>query len=181
MGVLLIFFVPFLLIVSIVLMNLVTAIIVEAFLEHAKQDQELRKKEHDRHARKLLPHLQDMFEKLDLDSSGLLTLHELMLAPDNVKEELAKCLDSDGLTELWEILDVNGDGQVDINEFCDGIVKLSLSNQPLDLMRIMKQIGFLREDMETLMGKLMPQKSARATRLLRASEQRRVTEESSLK
>lgn len=159
------FFVPFLLIVSIVLMNLVTAVIVEAFLEHAKQDNELRKKERDQTVRNMMPHLEEVFESLDKDGSGMLTLEELMNAPKREREELASLLDSDSLIELWEMLDTDGDGQVNVQEFCDGILSLTLSNQPVALLRVLRQIAYMREEMELIAAVVAPDRSTRARRM----------------
>jgi len=150
--VLLMYFVPFLLIVSIVLMNLVTAIIVEAFLEHAKQDQEMRKKADEQRVKSMLPHLQSMFGEIDEDRDGNVTLDELERAPDALREELSRCLNSESLAELWEILDTDLSGQVSIDEFCDGIMKLHLSSQPLEFTRIMKQISRMRDAQEQVLA-----------------------------
>jgi len=166
---LLCFFVPFLLIVSIVLMNLVTAIIVEAFLAHAKEDNEMRKKEQERRVQSMIPQLKRMFEEMDEDGSGTLTLDELEDAPDYLKEELSKCLDTESLIELWEILDNHCMGEVSIEEFCEGITKVATSAQPMEFTRIMKQLSFLREDLDMVLQKVCPNKKPRFTRARRSS------------
>ena len=40
---------------------------------------------------------------------------------------------ADSAVELFEMLDVDGGGQVDIDEFCDGISRLASSDQPVEL------------------------------------------------
>jgi len=67
------------------------------------------------------------------------------------------------------MLDVDESGEVDIDEFCDGIAKLVNSDAPIELVRIMKNLKVLRRDVKDLKGggtksrKLSTQKSRRST------------------
>ena len=84
------FFISFMLIVSICLMNLVTAVIVEGSFEQAKSDQIFAKKERQRAMAKLLPVVRDIFAQLDKDSSGKVTLEEFAEADETVRLALEK-------------------------------------------------------------------------------------------
>merc|ERR1712007_403876 len=68
--VLVIYFVTFMLLVSICLMNLVTAVIVESSFEQASQDKEVAKAHKAQVIEKLMPKLREMFENLDADGDG---------------------------------------------------------------------------------------------------------------
>lgn len=129
----------------------------------------MRKKEQERRVQSMIPQLKRMFEEMDEDGSGTLTLDELEDAPDYLKEELSKCLDTESLIELWEILDSNVVGEVSIDEFCEGITKVATSAQPMEFTRIMKQLSFLREDLDIVVQKVCPDKKPRYTRTRRSS------------
>ena len=64
------YFATFMLIVSICLMNMVTAVIVESSFEQAKTDRDFAKSERSRALQKLMPQVREIFQKLDLDGSG---------------------------------------------------------------------------------------------------------------
>merc|ERR1711879_725663 len=57
---------------------------------------------------------------------------------------------SDSLEELFEIIDVDESGEVDIDEFCDGVAKLVYCDAPIELVRILKQLNVLRRDVQEL-------------------------------
>jgi hypothetical protein len=54
----------------------------------------------------------------------------------------------DDLTELFEILDADGSGELTIDEFVSGICKLVTTNCPLDQVRMEKNITVLRNEMK---------------------------------
>merc|ERR1719281_1022390 len=71
-----IYFVAFMLLVSICLMNLVTAVIVEGSFEQASQDKEVAKAHKAQIIAKMMPKLREMFDNLDADGDGEITLDE---------------------------------------------------------------------------------------------------------
>jgi len=149
--VLILLFLPFVLIVSISLMNLVTAVVVEGAIEQGKDDRESMARYKQYAFKKMLPVLKAMFHKLDKDGDGTLTLLELKRAPERVKKQLEQYLNqSDSLAELFEIIDVDDSGEVDIDEFCEGVAKLVYCDAPIELVRILKQLNVLRRDMREL-------------------------------
>ncbi|CAK0835855.1 unnamed protein product [Prorocentrum cordatum] len=144
------FFLPFLLVVSVILMNLVTAVVIEVFLDHAKRDQETRKMYNEQRMSALLPQLRKMFEELDLDDSGCVTLEELNAAPEDVQSELERLLNVDSLYDLFEALDVDGSTEVTIEEFLDGMTRLTCNNQSLEITRVIKLQALIRQDLAEL-------------------------------
>merc|ERR1712008_11576 len=102
-----------------------TAVVVEGAIEQGKDDRESMARYKQYAFKKMLPHLKAMFHKLDKDVDGTITLMELERAPERVKQELEQYLhQSDSLSDLFEIIDVDESGEVDIDEFCDGVAKL---------------------------------------------------------
>lgn len=71
------YFIALVIIVSIALMNLVTAVLVEGALDHARQEKEEDVKLSNSKFREMIPQLQSLFESLDTDKSGELQRTEL--------------------------------------------------------------------------------------------------------
>jgi len=142
------FFLPFILIVSISLMNLVTAVIVEGALDQAKQDREASNRYKQYAIKRVQPKLRAMFNAIDENGDNSLTREELLRAPVEIKLELQDYLDSghESLMELFNLLDVDDSGEVDIDEFCDGIAQLLNSEAPVELIRVMKQLKTMRKE-----------------------------------
>ncbi|CAE7949980.1 CACNA1H, partial [Symbiodinium sp. KB8] len=95
-------------IVSISLMNLVTAVIVEGALEHARQDREEEQKLALVTTKQMLPEIVSLFDMVDKDSSGEIILEEMreFELKQNVPPHILDRASVDSMTELFEILDV---------------------------------------------------------------------------
>jgi hypothetical protein len=145
-----IFFISFMLIVSICLMNLVTAVIVEGSFEQAKSDQIFAKKERQRAMSKLLPVVRDIFAQLDKDGSGQVTLEEFADADESVQLALEKVCQTDDLVELFEMLDVDGSGSVEIEEFAEQLANFGTTDQPFINVRMMKQMELARREIKSI-------------------------------
>jgi len=78
--VLLLYFGTLILIVAILIMNVVTAVLVNGALEQANEDKETQVAEKEAKKVTLLKALHDMFERMDEDKSGKLTRDELVSA-----------------------------------------------------------------------------------------------------
>lgn len=133
------YFMTVLLVLSIALMNLVTAIMVEGALAIAEEDKEVRKTYEQARKKRQMAQLQLMFEELDEDESGEVTLDEIMAAPDDVKQSLFEIAGTEDIQTLFEMLDFDGGGSLETDEFCQGVFKAASSSKPLELDRLMKQ------------------------------------------
>merc|ERR1712060_331563 len=133
-----IYFVSFILLVSIALMNLVTAIMVESSLRQAKEDQEAHKAWEKQKKKALVPKLRHMFQEMDEDGSGLLDMDELRGASEEIKSQLQRICNMEDVEEIFKSLDYDESGSVDIDEFCEGMLKAN-SDRPGELVRILKQ------------------------------------------
>lgn len=134
------YFISVILILSIALMNLVTAVMVNSSLEMAGEDKEAKKAWEAARKAKQMEQLKEMFFELDEDGSGELTLDEIENAPEEAQENLQEIAGTDDLTELFDLLDYDGGGTVGVKEFCDGVLKTT-EGQPgaLELSRLVKQ------------------------------------------
>merc|ERR1719450_73720 len=100
-------------------MNLVTAIIVDCAVQQSNDDREARKAYESQRRRALLPKLKKMFEELDADGSGQLEMDEIDNAPPHILSQLEQLTNKEGVMELFQLLDFDNSGGVDINEFCE--------------------------------------------------------------
>jgi Ca2+-binding EF-hand superfamily protein len=149
---LIVYFVSFMLLVSICLMNLVTAVIVESSFDQSAQDKEVEKLHKAKIVERMMPHLKDMFNRLDIVGDGELTLKEFGACDDKTREELCDLFNTDDLVELFEVLDVDGGGSVSIDEFCEEMTKLATTNLPLEQIRMLKQMFIIRTNVVESQG-----------------------------
>lgn len=141
-----VYFVLFILFVSVALMNLVTAVMVEGSMQQASQDREALRAIEEKRKKALVPKLRSMFEAIDKDKSGDLSLEELEAAPRQMQDELRGITNMDDLSEVFYLLDVDDSGAILIDEFLEGILKASTGDvmQRLQMSRIVRQMTKLQ-------------------------------------
>lgn len=139
------YFASFILVVSVALMNLVTALMVDSALSQSSQDKEAEKAWEVAKRKKALPKLKAMFMMLDEDGSGELELEELRNAPEELREQLMQISNGADPEELFHMLDIDGSGSIEVDEFCEGVLKVSQNDKPMELLRIMRQCGAIQE------------------------------------
>lgn len=147
-----VYFVLAMLILSIALMNLVTAVMVNSSLDQASQDKEAKKAWEAARKAKQMESLKNMFLELDEDGSGELSLEELLDAPESATDQLKEIAGSSDLEELFGLLDYDGGGTVGVEEFCEGVLKAS-SAPPgaMELSSLVKQCAeILKNSREAL-------------------------------
>merc|ERR1711920_1027494 len=128
-------------------MNLVTAIIVEHAFSGAKDEEKELAAQVEQARAAELEELKQFFHTIDLDGSGKLTREELFDAAKHktVRQKL-RALDimPRDMTELWEILDAgDGDGELDAEEFIDGIRRLRGEAKAKDILRVQRELSLL--------------------------------------
>eukprot|EP00933_Yihiella_yeosuensis_P004341 TRINITY_DN10870_c1_g1_i3.p1 TRINITY_DN10870_c1_g1~~TRINITY_DN10870_c1_g1_i3.p1 ORF type:complete len:586 (-),score=124.87 TRINITY_DN10870_c1_g1_i3:184-1941(-) len=133
------YFMGTMLILSIALMNLVTAVMVNSSLDQASQDKEAMKAWEAVKKQKQMEQLKLMFLELDEDGSGELSKDEIDSAPAEAREQLIEIAGTEDLMELFDMLDYDGGGTVGTDEFCEGVLKASDTQKPIELSRLVKQ------------------------------------------
>jgi len=135
------YFMALILVVGIVLMNLITAVIVNGALEQAAQDKEIQLMHEKSHKEKMVKYLRNMFLRLDEDCSGSLTLDEVENIPAADLKEINSLLPGEMDTkELFQILDHNGSKEIPTDDFLDGLYSLSVSDTPLYITRLKTEL-----------------------------------------
>eukprot|EP00392_Amoebophrya_sp_AT5.2_P014265 g14412.t1 len=149
------YFIPFILIVSVAMMNLVTAVLVENALESSKNDKEVNAVHASQKLTAMMPEIKKIFLLLDKDGSGEITKEEIV---DGLKEhpeialELEHFLGRMSPLELFDSLDVDGDGSIGIDEFCDALLERVTTQAPIELTRVLKVAKQTKSDVQKLLN-----------------------------
>eukprot|EP00421_Protoceratium_reticulatum_P008382 CAMPEP_0168374022 /NCGR_PEP_ID=MMETSP0228-20121227/9088_1 /TAXON_ID=133427 /ORGANISM="Protoceratium reticulatum, Strain CCCM 535 (=CCMP 1889)" /LENGTH=310 /DNA_ID=CAMNT_0008386959 /DNA_START=222 /DNA_END=1150 /DNA_ORIENTATION=+ len=147
-GLLVVYFTMTILVISIVLMNLITAVLVNGALEQASQDKEALRVHEDRKKKRLIKGLRPIFSRLDEDNSGEVSLDELLRITEEDCGYLLRIINMHDLKEIFGAIDVDGSGSLNIDEFCHGISQASLSKVDPDMQRMMRQISSMHKDLK---------------------------------
>ncbi|CAK9089730.1 Voltage-dependent calcium channel type A subunit alpha-1 [Durusdinium trenchii] len=139
--VLIAYFMTVILVMAVSLMNLVTAIMVNSALDQASEDKDVKRAYEAVQKRKqpLDSNMEMMKVQAQMTFKGELTLEELKTAPEEVREQLEAVAGTEDIEGLFQMLDYDGGGSLDTSEFCEGVLKASTSEKPLELTRLVKQ------------------------------------------
>lgn len=89
----------------------------------------------------MIPKLREIFYRIDVDRSGTLSRDELLDAPASWMSQLQRIVTEDlDIMTLFDVLDVDFTGEVEIDEFCYGILCLS-QDKAVDDIRMLKQLA----------------------------------------
>eukprot|EP00929_Paragymnodinium_shiwhaense_P100947 TRINITY_DN6364_c0_g1_i5.p1 TRINITY_DN6364_c0_g1~~TRINITY_DN6364_c0_g1_i5.p1 ORF type:complete len:627 (-),score=86.08 TRINITY_DN6364_c0_g1_i5:276-2156(-) len=142
-----VYFLLYIFVVSIALMNLVMAVMVEGSMSQAAEDAELIARLERNKKTRMLPEIVAMFDALDLDESGEISEEELYCAPDTLKERLAHITGFSKPVEFVHLLDTDGNGHLKVEEFMHGLLKCArgatFSDFKMD--KILMQTDMLKE------------------------------------
>lgn len=145
---LLFYFMPLMMIVTIVLMNLITAVIVNSAMEASAEDKETVKLQAEEKRKKQVKQLRRVFLRLDQDKSGQVSRDEVTGMDQDDLELIKTLCQIENPLELFDALDVDGSGEIDIDEFCDGIWRISISKTPMEVKKIEKHAQQLSDRMK---------------------------------
>eukprot|EP00445_Apocalathium_hangoei_P064393 CAMPEP_0204120472 /NCGR_PEP_ID=MMETSP0361-20130328/7675_1 /ASSEMBLY_ACC=CAM_ASM_000343 /TAXON_ID=268821 /ORGANISM="Scrippsiella Hangoei, Strain SHTV-5" /LENGTH=585 /DNA_ID=CAMNT_0051071695 /DNA_START=13 /DNA_END=1770 /DNA_ORIENTATION=+ len=137
------FFYAYIAIASIVLMNLVTAIVVENAMEQSNLDHERLDAENLTREKREMKYLKKMFIALDQDGSGTLSWNEFRQSfADEHMRKRWRLLDVQphDCKELFNLLD-DGDGEIETSEFFDGLCRMKGVAQAKDVFRLQKTLN----------------------------------------
>jgi len=148
---LMLLFAPIMLIVSITLMNLVTAVIVEVAMDNAKEDKDMLKAYKRHRLRSLKPDIQRAFQAVDLNEDHILTKHEfLQQARRHLPEVLLKIMGEGDLGDIFDLLDVENSGVIEEEVFVGGVSALVLSEVPVETWQILRLLQLLLKSVRDL-------------------------------
>eukprot|EP00929_Paragymnodinium_shiwhaense_P066610 TRINITY_DN33421_c0_g1_i1.p1 TRINITY_DN33421_c0_g1~~TRINITY_DN33421_c0_g1_i1.p1 ORF type:complete len:609 (-),score=79.22 TRINITY_DN33421_c0_g1_i1:242-2068(-) len=137
---LILYFVAVILTVGIVLANLVTAFMVHGALEQAALDKDAQAWADKRKWEERLEDSIEIFKSLDDDDSGLLTREEVRLINEKDAALLESLIHVRDPIDLFDTLDMDGSGEVDMNEFMTVIQLVSDQPARLEFMKLGKAL-----------------------------------------
>mmetsp|Transcript_98933 Transcript_98933/g.317231 ORF Transcript_98933/g.317231 Transcript_98933/m.317231 type:complete len:761 (-) Transcript_98933:117-2399(-) len=137
------YFTLVILVVPIVLMNLITAIIVNSALEQASSDKEVEALYEQEKRARMIKQLRKVFLNLDQDNSGQVNRDEIELVSEVDRYFLEQATTIRDPAEVFNALNVDGRESLGIDEFCDGIWKLATSKASIEVQRMEKQVNVM--------------------------------------
>lgn len=134
------YFLLLLMIVSIILTNLVTAVIFSSTLDANQKAIDDVQSTQERDWGSFISNLKNMFNRIDEDMSGKLTLEEFLAIDKRDQVALCQAMDVPGLTDIFMMLDTERRGEVSINDFFDCILDKVLTCSDANLKRMERQV-----------------------------------------
>jgi len=139
-----VYFVLVILLAAVVFMNIVTAVIVNGAMEQAAQEEAFQMEDEARKRKEKIKDLMAMFDRLDANQSGRLERHEIMNASTADKGLLEDFMGVGSPLDVFDELDTDGGGSLDIDEFCQGLYDSTVSKNPIELRRMDKRVKTMR-------------------------------------
>jgi len=158
-----IYFYAYVAVACLVLMNLVTAIIVENAMEISRNDHEQLIQEREAKQRKEVKQLRNLFKLMDLDGSGTLCWEEFKSSFDDAdmsKRWMLLDFKQEDCRELFRLLD-DGDGEIDTNEFFEGLQKMRGPALSKDVFKLHKAFRRIERALQDSGHRMIQSESAR--------------------
>uniref|UniRef100_A0A7S0AGA6 EF-hand domain-containing protein n=1 Tax=Pyrodinium bahamense TaxID=73915 RepID=A0A7S0AGA6_9DINO len=147
------FFIAFIAFAILALLNVVTAVFVGAAFQRAQHDRELIVQEQMESKAEFLHTMEQVFFELDTNDSGELNLDEFesYIEDEKIKAFLSTCqLDIDQVKTLFSLLDTDGTGTVDLEEFITGCLRLRGGATSLDMAMLRWQVDSLQKSLGSM-------------------------------
>merc|ERR1719223_2251117 len=87
---------------------------------------------------------------MDDDGSGTISQREIMRAAVNLPPGLAEIVKPNEVLEFFEALDVDSSGELEEQEFVDGVVNLAMSDMPIATHQMLKLLHLIQSKAGTL-------------------------------
>lgn len=125
------------------IMNVVTGVFVESALSSAREDKDIY----------MVNHIRGLIDSMTTENNGSISWEDFQTHCDSADmAEVFKTIDVD-IKEaggLFRLLDLNGNGEVDSEEFLDGCLRLRGPAKALDMALLMREIRHIRTAQEEL-------------------------------
>lgn len=122
-----VFFVPFMAFTGFILLNLVTAIVVERIIAVAQAEATYEEQREDRQRVKTLRLIKKLWSEINTTGSQGVGLHSCRAAlkrPEVLKQFVQLGLSKQDAEDLFDCLNVDGTEEFTMAEFCDGLVRM---------------------------------------------------------
>merc|ERR1719277_2653659 len=139
---------------SIVLLNLVTAIIVENARENSESDHAHAIREKEAEKSRSLRKLRRLFRAMDQDQSNSISWDEFQSSfkdPAVLEYWTLLNFSTEECAEVWQLID-DGDGVIEIDEFVDALTRMEGMASAKDLFRLQRSITMLHQSLDKIAG-----------------------------
>jgi len=135
------------------LLNVVTAVFVGTAMQQSQADRDLIVQEEMENKGEFVNLMQQVFNELDTNSSGALSFEEFEkhIEDDKILAYLRTLeIDVSQVRTLFTLLDVDNTGEVDIDEFVGGCLRLRGGATSMDLAVLKYQVEWIVRNVQTL-------------------------------
>lgn len=156
------YFISFIAVVPLSLLNLITAVIVNNAFQSAQSDEEAIAKDKQEDMKREVKALKKIFLAIDTDGNGNLSKEEYMEAVET-NEQVQDKFDTLQIApaeveEIWHILDT-GSGEITVDEFAHGLQALQGTAKAKDSFSICKRNQHLNKRVEKLTDRVAKQQA----------------------
>lgn len=137
--------------------NIVTGIFVDSAMQSSQTDRDLLIQEEIHAKEDYLAKIQQIFNEIDVDGSGTVDMSEFSTAIEDerlVAYFNALDLDITDVKGLFSLLDRDRTGEIDIEEFVVGCLRLRGGAKSLDLAKLLYESEYMVHNLERLMDTL---------------------------
>eukprot|EP00930_Biecheleria_cincta_P071946 TRINITY_DN59395_c0_g1_i1.p1 TRINITY_DN59395_c0_g1~~TRINITY_DN59395_c0_g1_i1.p1 ORF type:complete len:613 (+),score=78.80 TRINITY_DN59395_c0_g1_i1:28-1866(+) len=134
-------------------LNGVTGAFCNSAIEAAMQNVDVLADNIEKRNLSYMARLTEVFHRLDTDRSGWLTVMEfehVLSVPHTSACLMAMDIDGSDAWTLFKLLDQDGDGQISIDEFIQGCVRLKGAAKALDFQQLMHQVDLILEALDRM-------------------------------
>eukprot|EP00448_Togula_jolla_P015241 CAMPEP_0170573130 /NCGR_PEP_ID=MMETSP0224-20130122/2598_1 /TAXON_ID=285029 /ORGANISM="Togula jolla, Strain CCCM 725" /LENGTH=229 /DNA_ID=CAMNT_0010895691 /DNA_START=70 /DNA_END=756 /DNA_ORIENTATION=- len=130
-------FFPMMMIISIALMNLVTAILVEGAMSQSEQDRKDGLIEREQMFSDLIPEMRRIFRSMDLSDKGTISKNDISMCAGALPPQITHVLGKSRAAAFFESLDTDDSGDITEVEFVGGIMQSVMSEGSIELQQIL--------------------------------------------
>merc|ERR1712187_566899 len=137
-------------------MNIVTGVFVDGAIQRSSQERDLRLEKERAQKEMYVSMLLDLLEEIDAEGKGVITREELQEAFKLERvQHYFSVLDIDiaDSNYLFDMLDLDGSNEVDMEEFVTGCLRLKGNAKSIDIHTLMFEIKQVLAKCETMMEK----------------------------
>eukprot|EP00413_Alexandrium_margalefii_P039299 CAMPEP_0204603214 /NCGR_PEP_ID=MMETSP0661-20131031/57126_1 /ASSEMBLY_ACC=CAM_ASM_000606 /TAXON_ID=109239 /ORGANISM="Alexandrium margalefi, Strain AMGDE01CS-322" /LENGTH=751 /DNA_ID=CAMNT_0051614259 /DNA_START=22 /DNA_END=2277 /DNA_ORIENTATION=+ len=140
-------------------LNIVTGVFVDGAIQRSAQERDLRLEKEKEQKKLYVTMLMDLLEEIDSGGTGVITRTELEEA---FKSDLVRysfsVLDIDiaDSNYLFDMLDLDGSGEVDMEEFVSGCLRLKGNAKSIDIHTLMFEVKHLMKKVDHAVSGLPP-------------------------
>jgi Ca2+-binding EF-hand superfamily protein len=145
------YFMTAIMFIGIVLMNLITAVIINSSLEAAQEDKTVRMLQAKSKRERMVKDIRALLVRLDSDISGTVCREEFLNLTDDHKRLLQECLPNMEPAIIFEVLDVDNIGSLTIDEFVDGMLNLVQTGISPQMKRMQVQVESTHKQLHDLL------------------------------